>query len=318
LQVEKRRGYDPVLVEGKEARIKAKMPIPRPVAMGILPTPGVEFDAAWMAAWMAADGNEGIGSTNGTSEEAEKSPEADAPSETAATAGSPPSPCAVGDGSEGGGDVQPGGPGGPGIGPAAAGAGFAVWEGARTRGCYEDDPGPKRRMRVYCIRSPAGEAEGWVPTLKRVRKRRSELDGSEEILEEEEGEVQGEDRAAAKEGEEGEEGEEEDEEVLVEEEEHEADMRSFHPKLKVDLGRGPGKGLGPRLFVGLASAAPLPLTASQAAKIGIVDSFDVDLNPAQASIVQWHKETVGMAALYEIPHQMTQTPLNDPAKSPFR
>ncbi|CAM9856230.1 unnamed protein product, partial [Ectocarpus sp. 13 AM-2016] len=188
--------------------------------------------------------------------------------------------------------------------------------GARTRGCYEDDPGPKRRMRVYCFRSPAGEAEGWVPTLKRVRKRRSELDGSEEILEEEEGEVQGEDRAAAKEGEEG---EEEDEEVLVEEEEHEADMRSFHPKLKVDLGRGPGKGLGPRLFVGLASAAPLPLTASQAAKVGIVDSFDVDLNPAQmAAIVQWHKETVGMAALYEIPHQMTQTPLNDPAKSPFR
>ena len=60
-----------------------------------------------------------------------------------------------------------------------------------------------------------------------------------------------------------------------------ADMRSFHPDLKVDLGRGPGKGLGPRLFAGLASAAPLPLTASQASKLGILDSFDVDLNPAQ-------------------------------------
>lgn len=60
-----------------------------------------------------------------------------------------------------------------------------------------------------------------------------------------------------------------------------ADMRSFHPRLKVDVGRGPGKGLGPRLFVGLASAAPLPLTASQASKLGIFDSFDVDLNPAQ-------------------------------------
>ena len=36
-----RRGYDPVLVEGREARVKAKMPVPRPVAMGILPTPVV-------------------------------------------------------------------------------------------------------------------------------------------------------------------------------------------------------------------------------------------------------------------------------------
>ncbi|CBJ48587.1 dicer-like 3 [Ectocarpus siliculosus] len=228
------------------------------------------------AAWLRPRSGGGEGSPHQGQDEA-KSPEADAPSETAATAGSPPFPGAFGDGSQGEGDVQPGGPGAPGIGPAAAGAGFAVWEGARTRGCYEDDPGPKRRMRVYCFRT------------------------------------------SAKEGEEGEEGEEEDEEVLVEEEEHEADMRSFHPKLKVDLGRGPGKGLGPRLFVGLASAAPLPLTASQAAKVGIVDSFDVDLNPAQmAAIVQWHKETVGMAALYEIPHQMMQTPLNDPAKSPFR
>lgn len=60
-------------------------------------------------------------------------------------------------------------------------------------------------------------------------------------------------------------------------------MQSFHPKLKVDLGRGPGKGLGPRLFVGLASASPLPLTVKQASKLGILDSFDVDLNPAQVS-----------------------------------
>lgn len=58
-------------------------------------------------------------------------------------------------------------------------------------------------------------------------------------------------------------------------------MRCFHPKLKVDLGRGPGKGIGPRLFVGLASATPLPLTACQASKLGVEQSFDVDLNPAQ-------------------------------------
>lgn len=62
-------------------------------------------------------------------------------------------------------------------------------------------------------------------------------------------------------------------------------MRSFQPKLKVDLGRGPGKGIGPRLFVGLASAMPLPISASQASKLGIFDSFDVDLNPAQVGVL---------------------------------
>lgn len=43
-KVQTRRGYDPVLVEGKEARVKAKMPVPRPVAMGILPTPVVDTE----------------------------------------------------------------------------------------------------------------------------------------------------------------------------------------------------------------------------------------------------------------------------------
>lgn len=62
-------------------------------------------------------------------------------------------------------------------------------------------------------------------------------------------------------------------------------MRTFAPKLKVDLGRGPGKPLGPAMFVGLASAAPLPLTAEQASKLGISDSFDVDLNPAQVQLL---------------------------------
>ena len=37
------------------------------------------------------------------------------------------------------------------------------------------------------------------------------------------------------------------------------------------------------MFVGLASAAPLPLTAAQASKVGVEVSFDVDLNPAQVS-----------------------------------
>lgn len=64
-----------------------------------------------------------------------------------------------------------------------------------------------------------------------------------------------------------------------------ADLRTFHPKLKVDVGRGPGIGVGPKLFVGLASAAPLPLTASQASTLGVEDSFDVELNPAQVMVV---------------------------------
>lgn len=37
-----------------------------------------------------------------------------------------------------------------------------------------------------------------------------------------------------------------------------------------------------------------------------------------AAIVQWHRETLGMTSLYHIPHQMTATPLNDPAKSVFQ
>ena len=67
------------------------------------------------------------------------------------------------------------------------------------------------------------------------------------------------------------------------------DLRTFHPKLRVDVGRGPGEGLGPRLYVGLASAAPLPLTATQADKVGIEDSFDVELNPAQARFRGRHR-----------------------------
>lgn len=43
----------------------------------------------------------------------------------------------------------------------------------------------------------------------------------------------------------------------------------------------------------------------------------VHLARQMAAVVQWHRETIGMAALYEIPHQMTNTPRNDPAKSPF-
>lgn len=51
--METRRGYDPVLVEGKEARVKATMPIPRPIAMGILSTPTVDFEEARLALWRA-------------------------------------------------------------------------------------------------------------------------------------------------------------------------------------------------------------------------------------------------------------------------
>ncbi|CAN0489446.1 unnamed protein product, partial [Hapterophycus canaliculatus] len=63
------------------------------------------------------------------------------------------------------------------IDPAAAGAGYAVWEGARTRGCYENVPGPTRRMRVYCFRSPPGEVEGWLPKTKKVRRKKTSEEG---------------------------------------------------------------------------------------------------------------------------------------------
>ena len=36
------------------------------------------------------------------------------------------------------------------------------------------------------------------------------------------------------------------------------------------------------------------------------------------ALVKWHTETIGMAALYEIPPQLTRSPQNDPAKSPFQ
>lgn len=37
-----------------------------------------------------------------------------------------------------------------------------------------------------------------------------------------------------------------------------------------------------------------------------------------AAVVKWHRETLGMVALYHMPPQMTSTPVNDPAKSPFQ
>lgn len=46
----------------------------------------------------------------------------------------------------------------------AAGSGSAVWRNAWVRGCYENIPGPKRCMRIYCFRSPPGEVDGWIPT----------------------------------------------------------------------------------------------------------------------------------------------------------
>ena len=36
------------------------------------------------------------------------------------------------------------------------------------------------------------------------------------------------------------------------------------------------------------------------------------------ALVKWHTETLGMAALYKIPPQLTRTPQNDPTKSPFQ
>lgn len=224
-KVETRCGYDPVLVEGKEARIKAKMPAPRPVAMGILPTPSVDFAMALMAAWRAANssrgggtGSNGVGvSMAGSTQIGGGGPQGQAGEGGSPELGAKSSHATVADiagGSDrnGGSGSDGGGDGGPALGqspslrggasdiaggankdqrpqdqdvspgedtssattvdPAAAGAGYAVWEGARTRGCYENVPGPKRRMRVYCFRSPPGEVEGWLPKTKKVRRKK--------------------------------------------------------------------------------------------------------------------------------------------------
>lgn len=54
---------------------------------------------------------------------------------------------------------------------AARGAGSAAWRHAWTRGAYENVPGPTRRLRVYCFRSPPGEMDGWVPPPREVKRR---------------------------------------------------------------------------------------------------------------------------------------------------
>ena len=58
---------------------------------------------------------------------------------------------------------------------AAAGSGNAAFRHGWARGAYENYPGQKRRMRVYCFRSPAGEMDGWIP------KTRDRKPGTDEI-----------------------------------------------------------------------------------------------------------------------------------------
>lgn len=85
--------------------------------------------------------------------------------------------------------------------------GRAAWKGSGIKRCYDNFPGPKRRMRVYCFRSPPGEMDGWVPKPKAPVERTETP------------------RTAECEG--GDEGKEGAEEVAEEEEEDEHEVRLF-------------------------------------------------------------------------------------------
>ena len=276
-KVQTRRGYDPVLVEGKEARVKAKMPVPRPVAMGILPTPVVDTEVtrlvllrercplavtaspgslAMAEAAMVVEGGEGGGDggggeglggggredggggggegggEGGKEKGGEQAPHGEGVAPMACTPDVNDGCFPAVDGdvevgmteSEGSGSAARGevvgaaGTGGSATSTAAVaavvdeavrtdqehgatrlpssssptevnggeapvtvdamaaaaaaeatggGGGGARWKGSGIKRCYDNFPGPKRRMRVYCFRSPPGEMDGWVPTPKR-------------------------------------------------------------------------------------------------------------------------------------------------------
>lgn len=83
------------------------------------------------------------------------------------------------------------------VGRGGRGGGGEAWKGSGIKRCYDNFPGPKRRMRVYCFRSPPGEMDGWVPTPKPPTEKTEEAraeegegdegnQGSEEVAEEEE------------------------------------------------------------------------------------------------------------------------------------
>ena len=93
------------------------------------------------------------------------------------------------------------------VGWGGRGGGGAAWKGSGIKRCYDKFPGPKRHMRVYCFRSPAGEMDGWVPTPKPPAEKTDEA------------------RAGGGEGKEGKEG---SEEVTEEEEEDEHEVRLFY------------------------------------------------------------------------------------------
>lgn len=198
-QVESRKTYDPiVVVVGRESRAKATMPIPRPIAMGILPTPNVNFEQASLMAWNAAnvfpetatdvaslkgDSSSIVGSskpvsllTNGAApQEADVAANVVGAEEPVinvkesiirdgvGSAGSSSSFSSLDEAVDA---------------AAAAGSGPAMWKDAPNRGCYEGVPGPKRRMRVYCFRSPHGELDDWVPAAAEPRIRKGFVRGA--------------------------------------------------------------------------------------------------------------------------------------------
>ena len=193
--------------EVRESREKATLPVPRPIAMGILPTPAVDVEQARLAAWEkhakrflpdAEWGKSAIrekASQGGVdvipSEDviAGEGVETVAAARAAAAGGTvafrasviaPSGERAIHAGAEESTDREKG------VSSASESAppmttgddSTAAWEDAKTpRGCYEGVPGPKRRMRVYCFRSPPGELNGWVPSSNEPRVRRATARG---------------------------------------------------------------------------------------------------------------------------------------------
>ena len=165
------------------------MPVPRPIAMGILTTPYVDFERARLAVWgkstellapsdadwwrskLAARKNNGLQESGVVHESGEAAGQG-----VEMTVAAPEdgwtrcsNDAAASNGHAMNVDVEE---------PAGPAKGKPGDEDVQTRGCYEGVPGPKRRMRIYCFRSPPGELDGWAPSSKEPRIRRATARGA--------------------------------------------------------------------------------------------------------------------------------------------
>ncbi|CAM9116144.1 unnamed protein product [Choristocarpus tenellus] len=185
--------------------------------------------------------------------------------------------------------------------------------GSNVQCSYARAMGPKTTLHVHCLRSPPGELDGAV--IGRLKEEEGDVSAGGAVKEASGGTVS---KAAVEEEKTSGVGEKGTDAYNLAGDDYHTDWRTFDDASKVDLGRGEAVGLGPRLFVGLATAGPLKLSPSQEEKVGLLDSWTVEVNPAEmAALVQWHCDTIGMASVSIIPPQMSASPWNDPTKNPF-